>query len=418
MPKVMKISRQIKHLKGLFDARTYRTFQVVVDGMIKLRQWRQADLALMGGKTLRQVQYFFNGAKWCAQSLNTFRLRFLRNKADFRDRKSDFVVGDGSVLEVDKDSSFSGLAAPVYSNLRKTTVNGIKLFGASVHTKTGLKYVFDFFLYFKSRWKSEFEAWISFLAKVAEKTNAWLFVFDRGFRNKYLAKHVFATLKRMFLMRLSDGQSILIRDPHQKVSERKKEPRYSVTGRTGKKIKSFLKDKTAIRLEKGKLWFISHVVVNAWRDVFREEVSIIVYWQDGFSHPLVLCISKAEITEQEAISFVELYHRRWGIEQLFNELKSWFCLEKFKVISEQALVKYLHLVLFIHSLLTAKKEEIEHVPKLRELMVHFLKRTRNVIHFTLLSLKLCFESLTSLTSSTFKKSLPLDIKPLLAYEFL
>ena len=188
---VINFRQQIKHFKELFDARSYGNFMVVVEGMIKLREWKQADLAAVGEKTLRQIQYFFDKASWSAKSLNEFRLRFLRNKSDFRDRKTDFVVGDGTVLEKDKDASFPFLTEKVYSNLEKKTVNGIKLFGASVHTKQGIKYVFDFLLFFKNEWKSEFEAWKYFLNLVAEKTTASLFVFDRGFRNQYLLKYVF-----------------------------------------------------------------------------------------------------------------------------------------------------------------------------------------------------------------------------------
>lgn len=417
MKKISQIHQQIKHGKELFDGRTYGTFQAIISGALKLREWKQADLALLGGKSLRQIQYFFNGAKWCAKRLNEFRLRFLRNKPDFRNRKSDFVVGDGSVLEVDKNASFSGLAEPMYSNLRKGTVNGIKLFGASVHTKAGMKYIFDFLLFIKSRWKSEFEAWMDFLTKVAEKTSAWLFVFDRGFRNKYLADHVFHKLKRMFLMRLSATQCVLVKDRKMKI-RRKKEPRYRVTGRTAQAIESFLTDKTAIPMEKGKLWIIPHVIIKAWCDVFREEVTILVYWKDGFRNPLVLCLSQAEVEKHEAFSFVETYFRRWGIEQLFHELKSWLSLEKFKVISEEALIKYLHIVIFVHSLLTQKKQEIEHVPKLAEALRRFLKQTRNIIQFTIIGLKLFFESLHSLSSFISKKSPHKALKPLFAYEIL
>lgn len=418
MKKVANIRQQIKHGKELFDARTYGTFQVIVSGAMKLRQWKQADLALLGGKSLRQVQYFFNGAKWCAKSLNEFRLRFLRNKPDFRNRKSDFVVGDGSVLEVDKESSFSGLAEPMYSNLRKGTVNGIKLFGASVHTKAGMKYVFDFLLFIKSRWKSEFSAWMDFLTKVATKTSAWLFVFDRGFRNKYLADHIFHTLKRMFLMRLSANQRVLMNDDTQTKKKRKREPRYRVPGRTRRSIQSFLQNETAIPMAKGKLWIIPHVIMNAWCDVFREEVTVIVYWRDGFRNPLVLCVSQAEIEKKDAFSFVETYFRRWGIEQLFYELKSWLSFEKFKVISEEALIKYLHIIIFVHSLLTQKKQEIEHVPMLMEAIRQFLKKTRNILQFTIIGLKLFFESFTYVTSSTSKKSLLLSLNPSSAYGIL
>ena len=124
--------------------------------MIKLRSWTQADLAASGGKTLRQIQNFFNKAKWSYKQLEAFRLRFIQNKPDYRDRKSDFVALDGSTTTKNKDAHFGDLVSNVWSGRDKRSVNGIKFFGGSVQTKNGTKYILDFSLYFKQRWMSEF----------------------------------------------------------------------------------------------------------------------------------------------------------------------------------------------------------------------------------------------------------------------
>jgi len=401
MKKVFNFHQQIKHFSEIFDKRTYKNFQAVVDGISKLKNWKQADLACMSGKTLRQIQYFFDKAKWSFQRLNEFRLRFVRNKPDFRDRKSDFVALDGSTMKKDSDANFSNLAGFMYSSKEKRTVNGFQLFGASIQTKNGRKYILDFMLFLKSKWLSEFDAWISFATTVATKSKAWILVLDRGFRNRSLVNHIYHTLKRMFLVRLNATQHVILKG--QKKS---------------KSIKSFLSDKDAIQLEKGKIWIIENVIIKAWKEVFKESVTIIVYQGNGFKNPMVICVSQAEMTLEEAIFFIQMYFRRWKIEQLFKELKSYFCFEKFKVLSLEAIKKYLYIAILVHSLFTTKEAEIENIPILKQAISCILKAKRNIEDITAIGLKLVLEmlsfetSLNSIMRLMQKKNLTLN------YEFL
>jgi hypothetical protein len=401
MTKVFNFRQQIKHFSEMFDKRTYQTFQVVVDGIAKIRDWKQSDLACLSDKTLRQIQYFFDKAKWSFEKLNEFRLRFVRNKADFRDRKSDFAVLDGSTMKKDSDANFGNLTDYVYSTKDGKSVNGFHLYGASVQTKTGRKYILDFMLFFKSKWWSEFDAWISFATKVVAKSKAWILVLDRGFRNKYLIKHIYHKLKRMFLARLCDTQHVILK-------WRKK----------SKSIKSFLSDENAIQLEKGKMWIIQNVIINSWKDVFKDSVTVIVYHGNGFRNPLVICVSQAEMTLAEAIFFVQLYFRRWKIEQLFKELKSYFRFEKFKVLSLEAIKKYLYIAILVHSLFVTKESEIENIPILEKVFLCILKAKRNIEEITAIGVKLVLEMLSFDTS--FKSIIRLlqKKKLTLPYDFL
>lgn len=386
MKKVFNFRQQIKHFSQIFDQRTYQTFQAVVEGVAKLKNWTQADLACMSEKTLRQIQYFFDKAKWSFRKMNDFRLSFVRNKSDFRDRKSDFVALDGSTMKKDDDANFGNLIGYVYSNKDKKSVNGFHLYGASVQTKTGRKYILDFMLFFKEKWLSEFDAWISFATTVALKSKAWILVLDRGFRNRSLVHHIYHKLKRMFLVRLSATQHVLF-------NGRKK----------SKSVKSFLTDNDAIRLEKGKIWIIENAIIKAWKEVFKEPVTVIVYHGNGFRNPLTICVSQAKMTVKEAIFFVQMYFRRWKIEQLFKELKSYFRFEKFKVLSLEAIKKYLYIAILVHTLFTAKEAEIENIPILEKVFLCILKAKRNILEITAIGLKLVLEMLsfdTSLKSIT------------------
>ena len=200
-------------------------------------------------------------------------------------------------------------------------------------------------------------------------------------------------MKRIFLVRISETQHIYVRAP-KKVKKLKKIPKYSIPDRISKPVGYFLEDGAAIALESGKLWVLTDVIVRAWIGEFREEVSIIVFQRNGFKNPLVLCVSVPKITQEEAMKYLETYFKRWGIEQLFKELKSWFCLEKFKTISLESIEKYLALAIFVHSLLTQAKEQIEDVPKLKKAIQLFLKKTRNIKEFTLIGIKLLCEIIT------------------------
>lgn len=398
MKKVFNFKQQIKHFSEMFDQRTYQTFQAVVDGIAKMKNWTQADLACVSEKTLRQIQYFFDKARWSFEKFNEFRLSFVRNKPDFRDRKSDFVALDGSTMKKDSDANFGNLVGYIYSNKDKKTVNGFHLYGASIQTKNGRKYILDFMLFLKSKWLSEFDAWISFATKVAEKSRAWILVLDRGFRNRSLVHHIYHKLKRMFLVRLSATQHVFLKG--QKKS---------------KSIQSFLKDKDSIQLEQGKVWIIPDVLIKAWKEVFKDPVSVIVYHGNGFRNPMVICVSQAKMTQEEAIFFVQMYFRRWKIEQLFKELKSYFCFEKFKVLSLEAIKKYLYIAILVHSLFTVKEAEIESIPVLEKVFLCILKAKRNIRKITAIGVKLVLEMISLETSM--KSIIPLLKKKNLIFDY-
>jgi hypothetical protein len=256
-------------------------------------------------------------------------------------------------------------------------------------------------LFFKEKWLSEFDAWISFATKVAKKSKAWIIVLDRGFRNRSLMDHIYHKLKRMFLVRLSATQHVIFKG--QKKS---------------KSIKNLLSDKDAILLTKGRMWILENVIIKAWEEVFKDPVTVIVYHGNGFKNPMVICVSQAEITIEEAIFFVQMYFRRWKIEQLFKELKSYFRFEKFKVLSFEAIKKYLYIAILVHSLFVTKEAEIENIPILKKTFLCILKAKRNIKEITAIGVKFVLEMLSYETSFNSIIRLLKQKKLTFNYEFL
>lgn len=393
MKKFSNFAHNVKSFSEIFTRPSYKIFKEIVEAMVRETEYSQSHLGVCSGKTLGQIQYFFAKAKWSFTKLNEYRLRFMRNKPNFRDRKSDYAVLDGTVTTKNKDSEFKGLVSAVYSNRDKRVVNGIKLFGGSVLTQDGVKYIVDFLLYIKTIWLSENQAWKAFAKKVATKTSAYLFLLDSGFKSPHIIKYIFHDLKRHFLLRIGKNQKCLV--PSKETQKSSKKPR-KFPDRISKKIASLCTENTAIQVQDGKLWFFSNVILSSWQQVFPQAVSVVVYHKNGFLSPIVL-VTSLEIPEvQQALDLVQMYFKRWSIEQLFKEIKSWFSFEKFRVTSLRALGKFLHLVVFIHSLVSTLFFEIQKHKELLEIIRFVIRKSRNILELTVVSLKLFFQSLHSI----------------------
>lgn len=409
----------LKSFSDLFSKPTYSTFKNITESMVKLSCYTQADLASLSGKTLRQIQYFFSQAEWCYAKLNLCRLRWIRNRREYRNRTTDDVILDGSVAKKDKDSKFRGLASFMYSGLAKGVVNGLMIFGASIRTKENYRYLLDVNIFLKGEWKSEWEAWMRFADHIASITKGLLWILDRGFRNKYFLSHVLK-LKRLFLVRVSLSLNVLLpaRDRQAEQAAYKKRGRQKqFQGRKMTSVKKWTAKHKAILCCEGRLWIIPHAVINAWKSEIKQECSVIIFHRNGFRHPLVLVYSQAETDTEKALELVSKYIGRWSIETLFKEAKSWFCFDDFRVTSLTAVYRFMHMVIFTHSLLTILLKYIYQHTSLSELITFVLQKSRNILECMVIGLKLFYESVSTICFRP-PKWLDLKTKRILIHNFL
>jgi hypothetical protein len=396
------IINKIKHLNKIFDKRSYETFKIIINWILCLKNWKQWDLANLWETTLWKVQYFFDKSRWDYNILNEMRIQWIRNKIWWaRDKISDILIFDWTVFAKNKASKFSWLADYLFSNRDKKVVKWIELFWASIITKNSLKYMLSIEIFsklkdkllLKNKWDSEINsAWREFMIKTIKKTKSWLVVLDSGFKWAEMCKNIYENYKRHFLVRISATQ-IFFNQNWKKF-----------------KISKLLKNKNAIHFKKGKMWVFKSVYLQSWNNKwFKIQINIIVFHKNWFKNPSILVTSaniedifnnmirkkweksfkekleenkwKTSIKNQENstyFAFVELYTKRWTIEECFKELKSYLCFEQFQVQSENAIMKYLHIVLLVHTIIYIMLFTLTESHNHFNFVYDFLKEKRNI----------------------------------------
>ncbi len=398
------IITKIKHFSKIFkDKRTYKTFKSIIFWILSLKDWKQWDLANVWWKTLSQIQYFLYKSNWSYLLLNTFRVEWVRNKVWWcADKKGDILILDGTIMAKNNKSNFSGFANWFFSNRDKKVVNWLEVFWASIYTKSWVKYMLDLAIFYKKpklnskdnrKWSLINEAWRKFIIKMVWKTKAWLIVLDSGFKWANTCKWIYQVAKRHFLVRISQTQKIFDKNWNEF------------------KIEKLLKDNTANIFDNWKMWVFKDFLLKSWsKKWFNLYITIIVYKINWAKNPVVLVTSaslkdvyenmirqlgdpsweekikqKKEKnlaifwTENEIYGcFVILYRKRWSIEECFKELKSYLCFEAFKVTSYESIMKYFHIILLVHTLLTIMVYRLYLNDKSFHYVYNFLKEKRNI----------------------------------------
>lgn len=221
---------------------------------------------------------------------------------------------------------------------------------------------------------------------------------DSGFKGAYFCSFLFLTLKRHFLVRIEASQKILIKNDVLRLTQGRKHRRKTskFSNHTPVKISDCLCDRNAITFSRGKMWVFKNVLIKSWLDQFTHEVQVIVFHGKGRKKPMVLVtsINPEEMNEDwKYYEFVEMYYKRWSIEMLFKEVKSWFCFEKFRLQDLDSIKKGLHIIIFCHTLLSMFLDTINQIPEIRHYVCEFLKKTRNIKDkLTVIGLKLFCET--------------------------
>jgi hypothetical protein len=230
------------------------------------------------------------------------------------------------------------------------------------------------------------------MTKTIKNTKSWLVVLDSGFKWAEMCKNIFENCKRHFLVRISATQ-IFFNQNWDKF-----------------KISNLLKDKNALQFKNGKMWVFKGVYLQSWKNKwFKKRINIIVFHKNGLKNPSVLATSadisdiydnmikknweksfekkleenKGKISvinfENNVFSaFVELYKKRWTIEECFKELKSYLSFEKFQVQSHDAIIKYLHIILLVHTLTYIMLFSLTQSHNNFNFVYDFLKEKRNI----------------------------------------
>lgn len=238
------------------------------------------------------------------------------------------------------------------------------------------------------------------MMKTIKKTKSWLVILDSGFKWANMCKWIFQVMKRHFLVRIWEWQIFFDENGHKF------------------KIKDLLLKSTAMHFPNWRMWVFKKVLLKSWKNKWVNiYVNIIVFHKNWPKKPSVIVTSadleniyenmirqkwgvsfKEKMKEFEKnnsnkivkwneinkiyLCFTELYSKRWSIEECFKELKSYLCFEKFQVQSYEAIMKYLHVVLLVHTLLYIMIYSLTQNRKSFDFIYNFLKEKRNIKHKT------------------------------------
>jgi len=388
LTKLLSIANALRPYASLFDPRSFRSFKAVVEVLLYHHHGKQPEFAVKAQKSLAAIQYFFRYAHWSADEVNGMRLSVIRNRRGTEDTVDDILIFDGSPIAKDKNCKSEGISR-LWDNRKKAVVTGYELLGAAILTRTGITYPLRLLLYIPEKWLSEWHAWNALLRWCVARSSAWLVVVDRGFRNSHFLAAILRR-KREFLVRATITMPVWAKTQRKQTAKaRGRKQRFPT--REKKAVQHYCTDDTVIRTQKGKLWFLPNVIVDAWKNEVGRCCSVIVYHQNGFRDPLVIVFSRKDITMEKALELVGIYHKRWKIETCFLELKTSFQLEGFRLTSIDAIEKWLCVCLVAHSVLQAMHHAMQPDAALARFIAYILKKRRNIKERTLLNLKIFLE---------------------------
>jgi hypothetical protein len=252
---------------------------------------------------------------------------------------------------------------------------------AIVSKKKKIRYLFDEILFSNQdpKFKSIPTVVLRLLKRLFERTNISTVVFDRGFRNAHIIKYV-VTAKRNFIVRATGSMIIWSTDKKRCCFSdiRKMEGAYFeemvINGKTGWSV----------------TWYTG--VVNAWTRTLRVPFTVIVVTRPSFRYPMILVTNLSINNSEEAFAIYETYLNRWKIEILFQDIKA-LGLETFRERRKKAIMKYLTVVILIHSFLTLQLAWTRSFASLETRVSALLRAKRKIPKLLFGGMKILYELL-------------------------
>lgn len=333
--------KQISFLRGHFTKGSFENLSGIVRSSLKQRT--NGNLSIMAedvGKCVSTISYFFNNAVWdISEVRGAIRSRLMRSPITKVEEGDLAAIDESSISKNGTKFQFIG---DTWDNADKEVHDGYTLLAcAIVSVKKGTRFVYDEICYSNKdpKWMGAYPYLERLLRRLFENTAIMLVVFDTGFRNQFLVKYVLNKGKT-FILRITPDMILWTADKSKKYHmlniekmEGAQSESFSVEGKSGWKAS----------------WGTG--TVNAWAKNVKIPLTVVVIIRPSFRKPMVLCTNLKVENLQDAIGVYEKYLNRWKIEMLFQDIKE-IGLETFRVRSKRAIMKYITVVILVHSLLT------------------------------------------------------------------
>jgi hypothetical protein len=384
VPQKLSVHKQLKYLSNDFTNPSFNTLCSIVRGCLK-RQGTStlSNMANDSHKCISSMSYFFNKAVWRIGDVrHAIRQHCLRSPLTQIEEEDIAAVDESSISKKGDSFEFIGTT---WDNADKEVHQGFTFLGlAIVSHKKQIRWLFDEIVYSNNdpSFRSVPLYLLRLLKRLFAQTKISTVVFDSGFKYQYVFKYILEN-SRHFIVRATN---IMVVHTTDKTS---KAPLPKIKNLPGTQTRP-------VEVDGKKGWSVSWCCgyINAWMRVIKIPLTVIAITRPSFRKPMLLITSKSVESVDEAMAIYQDYLHRWKIEILYQEIKA-LGLESFRVRRKVAILKFITIMVLIHTLVTVQTAWIKLHIELTDVIVLFLKRTRKIARLCFGGTKIIYESLLS-----------------------
>jgi len=347
------INKFLSNFKELFSNKQFNVFKLFVYAMLK--DYKRLTISSLSKEltcNYQALQYFFSDAQWDYDVLNNKRISTLKKQRTTGFTKEGVLAIDdtGSVKPYAKKTE--GVAYQHCPSLKGQGYCNIAVASCFVKDSKHIPLNFKFYKtqdeFRLGKYDLEFRSKLDFakelVGEAIEQGVSFSYaVFDSWYSSSEFIEFI-AQKNRKFITEIKSDRKVLFKHP---VS---RETVWLQQDELVKLIKKHFPHKTKIarykdallpvysfqtRLKNSSLPIRAFVVFNKWSDDDSKSIHILI------SNDLKLTYKKV----------VSIYMQRWGIEQMFRELKDTFYFDHYQVRHKEKIMRYWILCTLVSSLI-------------------------------------------------------------------
>jgi len=349
---VTLINKFLDNFKELFSNKQFIAFRLLVYAM--LRDYKRLNLSSLSKDlplNYQQFQYFFSDAKWNYEDLNNQRIKTLKkNKTTGFSKEGVLAIDDtGSIKPYAKKTD--GVSYQYCPSLKDEAYCNVAVGSCFVygnkHLPLNLKFYRPQSEFLLEKDDPDFRSKLDFAKEliddaISKNIPFSYVVIDSWYPSSDLVEFI-NDKKRKFIAEIKSDRNLLFRHP--------------VT-----KKQVWLKQDELVRLIKKHLWHKArfahyrdaqlpvYCFESKLKDCSVPIKAFVIFgsWSDKDARDIHILITND--TRMSYKKVVSLYMQRWGIEQMFRELKDTFYFDHYQVRHQEKIMRYWMLCILAWSL--------------------------------------------------------------------
>lgn len=350
---VSMINKFLRNFKELFSNKQFRMLAMFVYAM--LRDYKRLNLSALSQELpvdYQALQYFFSDAQWDYEQLNNKRINTLRRQRTTGFTKEGILAIDDTGSLKPHAKKTEGVAYQHCPSLKDRAYCNVAVASCFVNGSKRIPLNFKFYKtqdeFSLGKYDPEFRSKLDFARELfdeaLEQNIPFAYVaFDSWYNSGELLEHIYEK-ERYFITEIESDRRFFFRHPLQRRVV------WIQQDELVKLIRKHFWDKTEVARYKGAVLPVysfqtrlkgcsvplrAFVVFSPISDDDEKNIHIFITNDLRLSHKKI----------------VELYMQRWGIEQIFRELKDTFYFDHYQVRHKEKIMRYWMLCVLVFSLI-------------------------------------------------------------------